>query len=172
MLDSKFIKNRQQLFQNNYSIVGDILEDNYNMGSKEVQEKIEIALRTQENIFSKDNLVKIKLNFSEQSYEFLNNKHEELCKLLSGWIKKPVELEINTKFISTRFIPLVVTIIKELGIDKVSNILLGYFMEILTKETMTIEDNETPGISTKIYHFEYLQDNITKRLESCILDWI
>ena len=162
MWDNRVLKNRQQLFQNNYSIVGDILEDNYHMGSTEVQEKVEIALRTQENIFSNNNLVKTKLNFNEESFEFIDNKHKELCRLLSVWIKKPVEHEINTKFHSTRFIPLVVTIIIELGIDKVSNILLGYFMEILTKDTMTVDENETPGIST-LSAYENVGKNIYEK---------
>lgn len=79
------------------------------------------------------------------------SKHEELCKLLehSG------EQTINTKIYSGKYIPIVNTIIEVLGSKRVANLLLSYFMEILTKKSHEISkaDNETPGImSTKSFH--------------------
>jgi len=141
---NKVVDNRQKLFEVNYELVRNILNENYNVGSKEVQEKIELAVRTQENKFQNNNLIKTKLNFNDETYEFILNIQEKLCKLLSY----PNEGDINTKFNNSKFIPLVKNIILELGVEYVSDLLLSFYMEILTKETISLEDKETPGIST------------------------
>jgi hypothetical protein len=89
-------------------------------------------------------LIKTKLNFNNETYEFILNVHEKLCKLLSY----PDEVDINTKFNNSKFIPLVKNIILELGVEHISDLLLSFYMEIITKETVSLEDKETPGIST------------------------
>lgn len=76
-------KNRQSLFQENYRIITDILNDNYNSGSKEIQEKLEIALHHQEKDFAASNSQKYKLKFGENSYKYLVNVQEDLNKILS-----------------------------------------------------------------------------------------
>jgi hypothetical protein len=141
---NKVVDNRQKLFEVNYELVRNILNENYNVGSKEVQEKIELAVRTQENKFQTNNLIKTKLNFNDETYEFILNVQEKLCKLLSY----PDDVDINTNFNNSKFIPLYKKIILELGVEYVSDLLLSFYMEILTKETISLEDKETPGIST------------------------
>jgi DNA-dependent RNA polymerase len=148
---NRISSNRQTMFEENYTMISDILEKNYNIGSYSVQKEIEKVLYNQENIFSDMNAVKNKFKFNQESYEFITSKYEELCNLLNI----PDELEVNTKIYSGKYIPLVKTIVKTMGSKYIANMLISYFMEILTKETHTMDnsDIETPGImSIKSFH--------------------
>jgi DNA-directed RNA polymerase len=136
--------NKQNLFENNYRLIVDILSENNNIGSEELQKRIEITLLNQETLF----VNKINSNiwsFNKNTTELINNVRNKLCKHLSYPIDK---LSINTNNTNTKFIPFVRLIILELGVEKVVDILLAYFLEIISKETITLEENETPGISS------------------------
>lgn len=151
-VSNEVVNKRQQLFQENYNLISEILEKNYNLGSESVQKEIENTLYNQENIFADRKVTEnsLKLKFNDSSYEFLASKHEELCKLL----KHSNEQVENTKIYSGLYIPLVKKIIKNLGSDKIADLLISYFMEILTKESHTLAkiEVETPGImSTKSF---------------------
>jgi hypothetical protein len=159
ILEDKVIKNRQKLFEKNYDLIRDILEANYNMGGEEVQEKIEWVLHKQEDNFSNGNIIKSKLNFNDETCSYILYIREELCKILSY----PNDDDINTKFYSSRFVPLVKTIVSELGVKYVADLLLSYLMEILTKESIEMGDEkETLGIPT-ITCFNKFGDKIFNR---------
>lgn len=139
------IKNRQQLFQENYSKIKNILDKNFNVGSIKIQQEIEETLYNQENIFSDLNTIKNKLNFNDQSFEVINNKYNELIKL----IKNPEEFDLGKGQINNEnFLPWVKKIIIKLGSKEVVNLLLSFYMEILTKENHTKDDIDMPGIPT------------------------
>jgi len=53
--EKNYLSNRQQLFENNYTLISDILEKNFYIGSNSVQESIEKTLLNQENLFSSNN---------------------------------------------------------------------------------------------------------------------
>jgi DNA-dependent RNA polymerase len=150
-ITSKAVDNRQKLFESNYTLISDILEKNYNVGSYKVQEEIEKCLFNQENFFSKLNDNNFRLNFNDESYNFIFSKQEELCNLLNY----PDELVVNTKIYSGKYIPLVKDIVSILGSRLVTDLLLSYYLQILTKETHNIDGSEiqTPGImSTKAFN--------------------
>lgn len=54
-------KNRQDLFKKNYNIILELLNNNYNLGSEELQIKIEKLLQQQENLFAENNISDLKL---------------------------------------------------------------------------------------------------------------
>jgi hypothetical protein len=143
-IEDKTMRTRQQLLEVNYNMVGDILENNSYIGSKEVQMQIEEALLNQENIFANDNIKKNKIRFNEESFELINNKKLDLCRLMSN----SDDIKFNTKFHNVEFQPWYQEILTELGADLIANLLLSYFMEILTKESIKIEEFDTPGISS------------------------
>lgn len=146
----KVSTSRQNLFQNNYTLIQNILEKNYYVGGVDIQLKIEKELRNQEKMFSDLNAMKTRLNFDENTYDYINKKYKDLINLMSYKDVTKVSKKIDSKYK-----PLVLNIIKVLGKDEVAKLLLSYYMEILTRETETIDDTETetPGLSTlKVFH--------------------
>lgn len=149
---------RQKLFQENYNIVYDILKSNSFVGSKETQLKIEESLLKQENMFTDNNRKDNTLRFTSENYELLDKVHNELTLLLThdnAFIE-------NTRYLNTKYLSLTKEIIRELGGDYVASLLLSYFMEILTKESVSLEDNETPGISTIKSFYDFGKTVFTK----------
>jgi hypothetical protein len=143
--DNKLLKNRQELFQENYRIVSNILGKNHHVGSKEVQLEIELLVYNQEKLFSDINTLNSRIDFSAEGYNLITNKHKELCELMNY----PDDLEVNSRFLSAKYIPLMKIIIQDLGLEQVVNLLLSFFLTIITKETLTTPDDvETPGIPT------------------------
>ena len=67
-------KDRQGLFQNNYNIILEMLNNNYNIGSEELQIKLEKLLQQQENLYAENNLSDLKLKFNEASYDMIVKK--------------------------------------------------------------------------------------------------
>jgi len=51
-----------------------MLNNNYNLGSKELQIKLEKLLQQQENLFAENNLSDLKLKFNEASYDMIVKK--------------------------------------------------------------------------------------------------
>lgn len=140
-IDSLIIKNRQKLFQDNYNLIGNILSENYNIGSEGVQRKIESILWDQENEYINKNVNG--MNYDKKSFEYIESKHSDLCNLLSN----PHEFKSNTKNQKNKYTALALIVIKELGIDIVSNILLSYYMDIVSIESVKLDsDSFTPGI--------------------------
>lgn len=155
---SSAAKNRQSLFQENFRIVTDILNHNYNCGSKEIQEKIEIALHHQEMDFGASNSQKIILKFGEKSYKYLVNVLQDLNKIISN----PDFVKNSMQTNSRDYMSCVGDIIKVLSVESVCKLLLELFMEKLTKETTRVQDIETPGIPTLIA-FEEFGNKIVNR---------
>jgi len=144
-------KNRQELFDENYYQILSILETNGYVGTKKVQEEIEWFLLRQENIFSDMNMIKTKLKYNDETFELLKNKRKELCIIFNKWVKTPEAKQIKSKKASVIYLPLFKTVIKELGCEKVADIILSYFMYILNNPTVTEKIGgdktvETPGI--------------------------
>lgn len=134
-------------------MITEILERNFNVGSKSVQREIEMCLHSQEKMFSdmERSENKFKLNFNEQSYNFILTKKQELCNLLNY----PDELVVNTKIYSNKYIPLFKQIVTVLGSSVVSDLLVSYYMEVLSNETHTIPNSDIlmPGVmSTKAFN--------------------
>lgn len=141
------VKNRQELFEENYFQISNILKKNGYAGTEKVQEEIELMLFRQEDIFSDLNQLKTRLNFNDDTYNLIERKFKDLCDILNI----PDGGKISTRIASAKYIPLIKIIIKELGRQKVGSILLSYFLYILTNETTTVKvglDNtaETPGV--------------------------
>jgi hypothetical protein len=107
----------------------------------------------QENIFSDINKIKTKLKYNDETFEFLETKRKELCIKLNRWINIPEVKQIETKKASVKYLPLIKSVLNELGSENVGNIILSYFMYILNNPTLTEklggdQTIETPGIPT------------------------
>jgi hypothetical protein len=130
------IKNKQELFDKNYGLITNLIDKNFNLSEKELQRKIELELWEQEKGFSVD-----KTKYSKESYDILMSKHSVLCKLLEYPDNYLETLDFNIR--SSKYIPCICEILKELGVDVVANLLLSYFLEILNKEICFFKyDNE------------------------------
>lgn len=136
--------NRQQLIEKNYTIVDEILEKNYYVGTNEVQRQIELAIYEQENNYANENIILNKLKFNKETFDLINFKNTQLIKLLS----KPKDNSAITVIQSTKFIPWYEEITLELGAQKVSALLLSFFMELLVLRHKNHDDIETTGIPT------------------------
>lgn len=165
-LSEESIKNKQELFEENYYQVGNILEKSGNVGTKKVQEEIEWLLLQQENMFSDINKVKTKLIYNDETFKLIESRYKKLCVLLKGWSTKkiPKDKHDSTRITSVIYHPLIKIVIKELGYKKVAGIILSYFMYILTNPTVTEKAGldktiETPGVRS-ITAFDYLGKEI------------
>lgn len=145
-VNDKKYKNRQHLFQSSYKMVSNILDKNSNIGNKEVQMEIEKLLFNQEKCFSSQNLSKIYLKFDKESFDFLQKKVDDISKLIEN---SNIDSS-NYKLVrSTEFHPLAKKLILFLINKEISNMLIAHFLEILSVETIKVDDDlQTPGISS------------------------
>lgn len=149
---------RQKFIENNYRIITDILESNYNVGNEKVQLKIEEKLYNQETRFAQDNLSKSRLNFSDKAFKYMEeskNNIEKLMKRLietnesvdtSYKIKKSTKKKTIKNTDDTNYGDWVLKMIKTIKVNKVTILLLEYFMRVLTIESIEQDDVITPGI--------------------------
>lgn len=121
------IKNKQNLFEKNYGLITNIIDEYSNLNKEELQRKIELELWNQGKIFSVD-----KTKYTKESYDILISKHDVLCKLLEYPDNYLKTLDFNIR--SSKYIPCINEILKELEVDVVAKLLLSYFLEILKKE--------------------------------------
>jgi hypothetical protein len=99
-LNSVKVKNKQELFDKNYSLVGDILNENFNVSNDSLQRKIELALLEQDKfLFTPSSRAK----FTKDSYNLLTDKYDVLCKLLK--YPKSYLKTLNYGFISSKYLP-------------------------------------------------------------------
>ena len=163
----KRYKNRQSLFQDNYKIIGDLIDKNFNLGSEELQIKLETLLHQQENLFAKNNLSDLKLKFNEASYEMIVKKESDITKLLSN----PDILDMKTHVQGDEYMPFVQMFIKNIGANNIAKMILGYFLRLLTNESIYVDDEHTPGIPT-LTAFEYVGGLIKNRyIFVCYNNW-
>lgn len=122
--------NRQELFQENYNNIKEILNNNPFRDSRINQEEIELFLHNQENQFFDSKDFKTNINYDEQVLKILEEKNSDLRKLLSY----PDEDITSIKILGNQYINYYKKIIDKLGVVKVSSLLLSFFMEIVSKE--------------------------------------
>lgn len=162
-------QHRQELFDKTYGSVTNLIESNKNLSKFDVQMKIEEFLRSQEeNYFNKTNAQSI-LRLSEDNYDLIIKKTSDLSKLMSNWntIKK------SSSASSDEYIPWIKNIVSELGSKKISSMLIEYFMFLLSRETIKINEVYTPGIpTTEAYNLfgrklieRYIHSKYVKHLE-------
>lgn len=144
--------NRTKLFEDNYVLLKDVINKNKNLSKEDLQKNIEEMLFNQEVRLADENIIKSRLNFSEAAYNFLNTKRSELIKLLSV----PYKTSKRVSF-SNELLPWCERIQDALGIKAIVDILMSYFMLVLTRENVSVEDNITPGIPTITAYAEFGQ---------------
>jgi hypothetical protein len=81
---SRKLSNRQQLSDNTYRSVTDIINTQKYLSKETVQMNIEIFLRNQEEIYYNKSMSKNILRFSESNFDFIQEKLNELDKLMSN----------------------------------------------------------------------------------------
>lgn len=142
------IVRRQNLFLENYLLIKNILDNNNNLDYKQKQRKIEYLLYNQESKFldslPKDLNMFNSINYTDSSFDYIKKIKNDLIKLLSKSSFKSVSKQ-NSKDSSQMWVP---KIIEVLAVDNIANLLLSFLMEVLSKETISTdnEDVETPGI--------------------------
>jgi DNA-directed RNA polymerase len=141
---SRKLSNRQQLFDNAYRSVTDIINTNKNSDKETIQISIERFLRNQEEVYHNESISKNILRFSEANYDLVQEKIYELNKLMSNW----KNISSNSKINSELYKPWIKNISQELNSKKISELLIELFMYMVTKETINIEGFQTPGIPT------------------------
>ena len=135
---------RVTMFEDNFILLKDLINQNKNLDNKDLQKKIENMLFNQESSFADKNIIKSRLNISELGYDFLNKKRTEIKKLLAVPYTK-----VNKRpSISTELLPWCEKIQKEFKDDVIIDNLFSYFMLMLTRENVIMEDEVAPGIPT------------------------
>jgi hypothetical protein len=147
---SKSTKNRQDLFQENYSIIENVLSKNFNVGGVETQKDIEYILLNQENLYSINQPNEVKLKFNESSYNIIVEKESDITQILSN----PDRGKIVSRYQSEEYIKYVDLFVSYFSAKVVSKLLISYFLKILTNETVNIKDTTAPGVPA-ITAYEY-----------------
>ena len=124
-------KNRQDLFEDNYQLIQDILKKNFYVGSEKIQKELELFLYNQENLMKDPAAMEKIVNYSKDSLDVLLAKQRDLKDKLNN-----LDISnVNLKYGSNKYLPIVKEIIGVLGVDKTVDLLISYFMVLLTKET-------------------------------------
>ena len=133
---------RQNLFLDNYRIIKALLQDK-SFGLRDMQFKIEDFLQNQESKFSDTKNTGYTLFYTDKNFEFLNNKKQDLIKLLSSSDFSRIKGNSNKEF----YLKWAGKFIEVLKMEFIADLLLSYFIEIMTRESVEQEDNVyTPGI--------------------------
>ena len=138
-------KNRDDLLQECYREIGDILKKKNSEKLDVLQREIEDLLFEGQSWFSSSK-PNNKILYNSTTYDYIVNSRQTVNNLLSN----PDKFSGNTKTHGTEYIPWFNKILKELGHKKVSDMLIQYFLYIVNNESVTIEDIETPGIPSLV----------------------
>ena len=153
------VKSRDELLQACYKEIYHILQKKNHVVSLTVlQEEIEHLLFEGQSWFSESNKSKNKILYNVATYNYITNSKQTVNNLL----RIPDKYSGNTKSYGTEYIPWFKKMLVELGHDKVSDLLIQYFLYVATNESVTIEDVETPGIPSLICY-----NNFGKRVVYC-----
>lgn len=137
--------NRQLLFQENYGVVKNMIDNNRG-GVVDLQKNIEYFLHNQELIFSDKNSSKdySNLKYNDKSFDIIRTKKNELTMLISKANFTKIskrDKKFDQKVLISKFL-------EELSVDYISDLLLAFFFEILIKENSNVDDVATAGIPT------------------------
>ena len=170
---------RQELFQDNYNNLKYIMNQNVDISLYDRQKNIEVFLFNQEKKFSNKSKNLYSINYTGDIFDFINQKKNELIMLLS----KP-NFGVSSKRTKDASKNWVSKMIEGLGVDLVSDLLLSFFIEILTRESYTRNDMETPGIPTivgferfgsklvnKYIYNEYIKHGIIKNISLSVFKY-
>lgn len=143
---TKRVKSRDDLLQTCFKEIDDILKKKNSIALDVLQREIEDLLFEGQSWYSESNKPKKKILYNSTTYDFIANSKKTIQELLSN----PDKFSGNTKTHGTEYIPWFKKILKQLGQNKVSDMLIQYFLYVVTNESITIEDIETPGIPSLI----------------------
>jgi len=140
------VKSRDDLLQTCFKEIDDILKKKNYTTLDVLQREIENLLFEGQSWFSANNKPKTKILYNNTTYDFITNSKQIVDELL----RNPDKFSGNTKTHGTEYIPWFKKILKELGHNRVSDMLMQYFLYVVTNESITIEDIETPGIPSLV----------------------
>ncbi len=84
--------------------------------------------------------------YNSETYSLITNNKNLINDLLSN----PDKFLGNTKTHGTEYIPWFNKILLELGSDTVSSMLIQYFLYVVSNESVVLDDNQTPGIPSRM----------------------
>ena len=153
------IKNKNDLLQVCYQEVGKIIEEKNVIPLKELQLRIENLLFDGQTWFNDSKKVR-NITYNSTTYNFISNHKSRINKLLSN----PKRFSGNLKIHGTEYIPWFNKILSLLGSDKVSDMLIQYFLYIVTNESLNVDDVQTPGIPSITCYGQFGQKIIMRYL--------
>ena len=139
---SEKVKDRDNLLQTCFKEIDDILKKKNITTLDVLQKEIEDLLFEGQSWYNESNKPKNKILYNNITYDFITNSKQTIDELLCNSDK----FIGNTKTHGTEYIPWFKKILKQLGYKKVSDMLIQYFLYVVTNESVTVEDIETPGI--------------------------
>ena len=137
-------KTRQNLFEDNYSYLVNLLLNNKNLNKIDLQILIEKFLHSQEALFSNDIELKNILKNSDEAFNLIKKKRVDITKLL----KNKLETSVKTNKSNIGYITWCKEFIGQLGYKKITDLLIGFFLYIISKEIAVKDDVLQPGIPT------------------------
>jgi len=143
---SERVKGRNDLLQTCFKEIDDILKKKNTIALDVLQREIEDLLFEGQTWYSESNKAKNKILYNDTTYDFITDSKQTVDKLLCN----PDKFSGNTKTHGTEYIPWFKKILKQLGHNRVSDMLIQYFLYVVTNESLTIEDIETPGIPSLV----------------------
>ena len=156
------VSNRQMLFQENYSIIKNMIDNN--SGSlTDLQKNIEYFLNNQEFKFSEKKKLStdfLGLKHNDESFDFIKTKKKDILELISKENFTKIskrDKRLDQKVWISKFL-------EEMNADYISDLLLGFFFEILIKENTIVDDIVTPGIPTLIAFEKFGEKLVSKYL--------
>ena len=136
-------KNRDDLLQTCFQEVDNILKQKNVKSLKDLQIDIEDTLFKGQTWFNSNKKPTSSVSYNSKTYDFVTENKKKIYQLLSN----PEEYTGNTKTHGTEYIPWYLNIVKELGHDDISDMLIQYFLYLVTNEFIKIDDkNLTPGV--------------------------
>ncbi len=143
---SERVKSRDDLLQTCFKEIDDILKKKNTIALDVLQREIEDLLFEGQSWYSKNNKPKNKILYNSTTHDFITNSKQTVDELL----RYPDKFSGNTKTHGTEYIPWFKKILKQLGHNRVSDMLIQYFLYVVTNESITVEDIETPGIPSLV----------------------
>ncbi len=140
------VKSRDDLLQTCFKEIDDILKKKNSIALDVLQREIEDLLFEGQSWYSESNKPKTKILYNSTTYDFITNSKQTVEELL----RNPDKFSGNTKTHGTEYIPWFKKILKQLGHERVSDMLIQYFLYVVTNESITVEDVETPGIPSLV----------------------
>ncbi len=143
---SERVKSRDDLLQTCFKEIDDILKKKNHIALDVLQREIEDLLFEGQTWYSESNKPKNKILYNSTTHDFITNSKQTVDELL----RYPDKFSGNTKTHGTEYIPWFKKILKQLGHNRVSDMLIQYFLYVVTNESITVEDIETPGIPSLV----------------------